>query len=144
MESYIEAHPDTKTPLVIVDYLQIIPHGTLNSDRLVVNDALDTLRTLAAGKASVLPVSSLNRLSYKDPVRIDHYARFNHSSDDCDALEARLSGRWGWWPTEEGIACGASAVLTMGSPTQRARFACVYPKDDHSMRARTIFREDWR
>lgn len=89
-----ECRPD-KTPVVIVDYLQIMPspNDTLQ-ERQAIDTNVDALRRTASKyHIPTLVVSALNRESYADPVSLASYKGSGGIEYRCDTILAlQLSG----------------------------------------------------
>ena len=89
-----ECRPD-KTPVVIVDYLQIMPspNDTLQ-ERQAIDMNVDALRRIANNyHIPIVLVSALNRESYADPVSLAAYKGSGGIEYRCDTILAlQLSG----------------------------------------------------
>lgn len=75
-------------PLVIVDYLQILPADGLKAgnDRQVVEESLKHMVQIAHGGVPVLLLSSLNRGSYKAPMQLDAFKETGGIEYSADVL----------------------------------------------------------
>lgn len=89
-----ECHPDKK-PIVIVDYLQIMPSpdDTLQ-ERQAIDKNVDALRRTASKyHIPVIMISALNRESYADPVSLASYKGSGGIEYRCDTILAlQMSG----------------------------------------------------
>ncbi|MCI9120729.1 MAG: AAA family ATPase [Oscillibacter sp.] len=94
-----------ETPLVIVDYLQILPAPRGSSEKQQVEESLKQLSRLAHGGFPVLLISSLNRSSYNGSMQLDAFKEsggIEYSADVLLGLQfCACRGRGGWDPNAE-------------------------------------------
>ncbi len=83
-----ENHPDLRPPLVIVDYLQILPPDDpkAGTGKQIVEDSLKELVRLAHGGVPVILISSLNRGSYVRPIQMDSFKESGGIEYSADVL----------------------------------------------------------
>ena len=94
-----------KTPLVIVDYLQIIaPYNERATDKQNMDKAVLELKRISRDfKLPVIAVSSLNRMSYGQRISMEAFKEsgaIEYSSDVLIGLQLRGAGEAAFDPTE--------------------------------------------
>ena len=94
-----------RTPLVIVDYLQIIaPHNERATDKQNMDKAVLELKRISRDyKLPVIAVSSLNRMSYGQKISMEAFKEsgaIEYSSDVLIGLQLRGAGDANFDPTE--------------------------------------------
>lgn len=90
VKEFCRSHPEGPKPLVVVDYLQIIPPdqpGSANSLRMLVEESLNTLVELSRSeKLPVFLISSMGRANYKTPIQIDSFKETGSIEYSADVL----------------------------------------------------------
>ena len=94
-----------KTPLVIVDYLQIVaPYNERATDKQNMDKAVLELKRISRDfKLPVIAVSSLNRMSYGQRISMEAFKEsgaIEYSSDVLIGLQLRGAGEAAFDPTE--------------------------------------------
>lgn len=95
-----------KTPLVLVDYLQILaPYNDRATDKQNTDKAVLELKRISRDfKTTVIAISSLNRMSYKDAIGMEAFKEsgaIEYSADCLIGLQLKGAGKSGFNATEE-------------------------------------------
>ena len=95
-----------RKPLVLVDYLQIVaPYSERATDKQNTDKAVLELRRISRDfKTTVIAISSLNRMSYKDAISMEAFKEsgaIEYSADCLIGLQLKGAGKQGFDATEE-------------------------------------------
>lgn len=95
-----------RKPLVLVDYLQIIaPYSERATDKQNTDKAVLELKRISRDfKTTVIAISSLNRMSYKDAISMEAFKEsgaIEYSADCLIGLQLKGAGKQGFDATEE-------------------------------------------
>ena len=86
-DGFFKEHPESPPPVVMVDYLQIIPAPTGERDiRAAIDMDVQKLRNLTAQGMVVLLISSLNRSSYTKPIELSSFKESGGIEYSADVL----------------------------------------------------------
>ena len=99
-------HFTGRKPLVVVDYLQILaPYNERATDKQNTDKAVLELKRISRDyKTTVIAISSLNRMSYKDAIGMEAFKEsgaIEYSADCLIGLQLKGAGREGFNATEE-------------------------------------------
>lgn len=95
-----------RKPLVLVDYLQILaPYNERYTDKQNTDKAVLELKRISRDfKTTVIAISSLNRMSYKDAIGMEAFKEsgaIEYSADCLIGLQLKGAGKQGFNATEE-------------------------------------------
>ena len=95
-----------RKPLVLVDYLQIIaPYSERATDKQNTDKAVLELKRISRDfKTTVIAISSLNRMSYKDAITMEAFKEsgaIEYSADVLIGLQLKGAGKQGFNATDE-------------------------------------------